>query len=411
MVSNRQAFLNYLAPTSGFPMSVEIDSAKGIFMYGPDGKEYIDLISGVSVSYLGHSDPRIIKSVKDQVDKHMHLMVYGEFIQSPQLEYAQLLAQNLPDSLQSVYFVNSGAEAIEGAMKLSKRFTGRPDIAAFRNAYHGSTQGALSILGNEYFKSEFRPLLPGISFLRYNSLEDLELITAKTACVVVEILQAEAGIITPDADFLKNLRDRCDETGTLLVFDEIQTGFGRLGEVFGYQISGIVPDILVLAKSLGGGMPLGAFISSKAKMKELSHNPALGHITTFGGHPVSCAAGLTAFRIMLEEKLYKKSLEKEMLFRQNLKHPEIKEIRGRGLLLAVELGDADFMHKVATRALENGLITDWFLFCDTAIRISPALNISALEIEEACSRLIVSIDQALEEKGFRAKGFRAKSQR
>jgi acetylornithine/N-succinyldiaminopimelate aminotransferase len=257
MVSNRQAFLNYLAPTSDSPMSVEIDSAKGVFMYGPDGKDYLDLVSGVSVSYLGHSDPRIIKSVKDQVDKHMHLMVYGEFIQSPQVEYAQLLAQNLPASLQSVFFVNSGAEAIEGAMKLSKRFTGRPNIAAFRNAYHGSTQGALSILGNEYFKTGFRPLLPGISSLRYNSLEDLELITSKTACVVVEILQAEAGIIAPGDDFLKKLRNRCDETGTLLVFDEIQTGFGRLGEVFGFQISGIVPDILVLAKSLGGGMPLG----------------------------------------------------------------------------------------------------------------------------------------------------------
>ncbi len=394
MVSKRQAFLNYLAPTSDAPMSLEIESAKGVFMYGPDGKDYLDLISGVSVSYLGHSDPRIIKSVKDQAEKHLHLMVYGEFIQSPQVEYAECLVQNLPSALNNVYFVNSGAEAIEGAMKLAKRFTGKHEIAAFRNAYHGSTQGALSILGGEYFKSEFRPLLPGISFLNYNSFEELSLITSKTACVVAEVLQAEAGIIPADAEFLKALRQRCNETGTLLIFDEIQTGFGRLGEVFGFEICGIVPDILVLAKSLGGGMPLGAFISSHSIMKELSHDPALGHITTFGGHPVSCAAGVTAFSILLEEKLHEKALRKETIFRKYLNHPKIKEIRGRGLLLAVEFGNAAFMHKVVKRAMENGLVTDWFLFCDTAIRISPALNITESEIELACTRLIKAIEQA-----------------
>ena len=395
MTSKRQAFLNYLAPTSGDPMLLEIESAKGVFMYGPGGKDYLDLISGVSVSYLGHSDSRIIKAVKDQADKHLHLMVYGEFIQSPQVEYAELLAQNLPPSLQSIYFVNSGTEAIEGAMKLSKRITSRPDIAAFRNAYHGSTQGALSILGGEYFKSEFRPLLPGINFLNYNSLKDIELITTRTACVVAEVLQAEAGVITADIEFLKALRKRCDETGTILIFDEIQTGFGRLGEVFGHQVHGIVPDILVLAKSLGGGMPLGAFISSNPVMKELSHDPVLGHITTFGGHPVSCAAGMAAFKVLIEENLHEQALIKETLFRKLLVHPYIKEIRGKALLLAVELGDAVFMRKVVKNAIENGLITDWFLFCDTAIRISPALNIAADEIELACSRLIKSIDQAL----------------
>ena len=395
MVSNRQAFLNFLAPTSDSPLALEIESAKGIFMYGTDGKDYLDLISGVSVSYLGHSDPRIIKAVKEQAEKHMHLMVYGEFIQSPQVEYAKLLAQNLPSPLQCIYFVNSGTEAIEGAIKLSKRFTGRPEIAAFHNAYHGSTQGALSILGSEHFKREYRPLLPGVSFLRYNYTEDLGLITSKTACVVVEILQAEAGIIAAEAGFLKALRERCNKTGTLLVFDEIQTGFGRLGEVFGFQINGIVPDIIVLAKSLGGGMPLGAFISSKTIMNEISHDPALGHITTFGGHPVSCAAGFTAFQILLNEKLYTKAPEKEKLFRKFLRHPNIKEIRGKGLLLAVELGNTELMHKVVRKAVDIGLITDWFLFCDTAIRISPALNITAGEIEEACSRLKRSIDQAL----------------
>lgn len=394
MVSNRQAFLNFLAPTSDSPMLLEIVSAKGVFMYGTDGKDYIDLISGVSVSYLGHSDPRIIAAVKDQADKHLHLMVYGEFIQSPQIEYAKLLTSNLPESLQSIYFLNSGAEAIEGAMKLAKRFTGKHEIAAFRNAYHGSTQGALSIMGDEYFKNGFRPLLPGISLLRYNCLEDIEFITSKTACVIIEILQAEAGIVEIDSEFLAALRNRCNLTGTLLVFDEIQTGFGRLGEVFGYGLFGVIPDILVLAKSLGGGMPLGAFISSKEIMNSLSHDPVLGHITTFGGHPVSCAAGYAAFKVLINENLHLKADEKGNLFRKLLIHPAIKEIRGRGLLLAVELGNADLMHKVVKKAIENGLVTDWFLFCDTAIRISPALNITESEIEEACSRLTIAIEQA-----------------
>jgi len=363
-------------------------------MYGTDGKDYIDLISGVSVSYLGHSDPRIIAAVKDQADKHLHLMVYGEFIQSPQIEYAKLLTSNLPESLQSIYFLNSGAEAIEGAMKLAKRFTGKHEIAAFRNAYHGSTQGALSIMGDEHFKNGFRPLLPGISLLRYNCLEDIEFITSKTACVIIEILQAEAGIVEIDSEFLAALRNRCNLTGTLLVFDEIQTGFGRLGEVFGYGLYGVIPDILVLAKSLGGGMPLGAFISSKEIMNSLSHDPVLGHITTFGGHPVSCAAGYAAFKVLINENLHLKADEKGNLFRKLLIHPAIKEIRGRGLLLAVELGNADLMHKVVKKAIENGLVTDWFLFCDTAIRISPALNITESEIEEACSRLTIAIEQA-----------------
>ncbi len=395
MSSNRQAFLNYLASTSDSPMSIEIESAKGVFMYGPDGKDYLDLISGVSVSYLGHSDPRIIEAVKIQADKHLHLMVYGEFIQSPQVNYAELLAKNLPPSLQRIYFVNSGAEAVEGAMKLAKRFTGRSEMAAFHNAYHGSTQGALSILGGEYYKREFRPLLPGISFLRYNCLDDLSLITNKTACLVVEVLQAEAGVVSVDPEFLTALRQRCDETGTLLVFDEIQTGFGRLGEVFGFRKYGALPDILVLAKSLGGGMPLGAFVSSDIIMSELSHHPALGHITTFGGHPISCAAGLAAFNVLLEEKLHLRALEIEKLFRQQLVHPVIREVRGCGLLLAVEFGNSEMMHRVVANATRNGLITDWFLFCDTAIRISPALNISENEVKTACSRLIAAIDQSI----------------
>ncbi len=395
MTSQRQAFFKFLAPTSEAPMSLGIESARGVFMYDPDGKDYLDLISGVSVSYLGHSDPRIISAVKQQADKHLHLMVYGEFIQSAQVGFAELLAGHLPSSLNSVYFVNSGTEAVEGAMKLAKRATGRFEIAAFRKAYHGSTQGALSVFGGEELKNAFRPLLPGISLLNYNDPGELERITEQTACVIAEVIQAEAGMIPGNTAFLQALRKRCNETGTLLVLDEVQTGFGRTGEIFGCNSAGIVPDIMVLAKSLGGGMPLGAFIASKELMKELSYSPALGHITTFGGHPVSCAAGAEAFRILIGESLHLAVPEKEKAFRDRLKHPAVKEIRGKGLMLAVELGDSSLMHRVVSNAVLNGLVTDWFLFCDTAVRISPALNISEKEIDMACSRLLRSIEQSL----------------
>lgn len=393
-MTNRQLFLNYLAATSPSPMMLEIQYADGVFLYDPQGKEYLDLISGVSVSYLGHRHPEIIQAVKEQAERYLHVMVYGEYIQSPQVEYAELLCKNLPVQLQSVYFVNSGAEAIEGAMKLVKRYTGRSEIIAFKNAYHGSTQGAMSIMGGEYFKSNYRPLLPDIKFLEFNHKNDLEQITDKTAGVIIEPVQAEAGIILPEASFLTDLKGRCKKKGALLVFDEVQTGFGRLGDLFACQHYNVTPDILVLAKSLGGGMPLGAFISGKEIMSVLTSNPVLGHITTFGGHPVSCAAGMAAMKILLRENYIKDVSKKEMLFRKLLQHPSIREIRGEGLLLAVEFGTSEAMHKVADSALENGIITDWFLFCDSAIRISPAINITEQEIKKACELLIASINKA-----------------
>ncbi len=393
MVSNRQLFLSHLAQTSPSPLMIEIAHAEGIYLYGAEGKKYIDLISGVNVSLLGHGNPRIKKAVKNQVDKHMHLMVYGEFIQSPQTEFAKLLSENLPNQLDSVFFVNSGAEAIEGALKLAKRVTGRPEMISFKNAYHGSTHGALSIMGSELYKSAFRPLLPGVKMLRYNNISDLQLITDKTACVVAETLQAEAGIVLPEKGFLHALRNRCNETGTMLIFDEIQTGFGRLGTLFGFQEAMVQPDILVLAKGFGGGMPLGGFISSRDKMNTLTENPALGHITTFGGHPVCCAAGLETLKILLEEDLLSKVKEKERIFSSLLHHKLIREIRGKGLLLAVELGDRKLLHEFIARGVASGFITDWFLFCDTAFRISPPLTISVDEIEKACGMILKVLDQ------------------
>ena len=395
MLSDRQLFLNFLAQTSDAPLMLEIESAKGIFMYDRKGKEYMDLISGVSVSYLGHNNPEIVQAIKNQVDKHLHLMVYGEFIQSPQVKYAELLSSNLPGNLDSVYFVNSGAEAIEGAMKIAKRVTGRSKIIAFKNAYHGSTQGALSLMGGEYYKANYRPLLPGIKFLNFNNVPDLDMISTNTACVVVDPIQSEAGISLPENNFLSDLRKKCDQTGTLLVFDEVQSGFGRLGKLFACQLYNVNPDILVLAKSIGGGMPLGAFISSREIMSTITNNPVLGHITTFGGHPVSCAAGMAAFQILLRENLADTIEEKEKMFRKYLKNKSIIEIRGKGLLLAIELGSKELMHKVHKKAIENGIVTDWFLFCDTAIRISPALTITPDEIKFACERLLFSIDQSI----------------
>lgn len=394
MVSNHKLYLKYLARTSVSPVMLEVQSANGIYMFDPGGKKYIDLISGVSVSYLGHNNPEIVRAIKDQVDKYLHLMVYGEFIQQPQVKYAELLCRNLPGNLQSVYFVNSGAEGIEGAVKLAKKYTGRSEIIAFKNAYHGSTQGALSLMGGDYYKTNYRPLIPGTRLLDFNNIADLGLITNDTACVVIDPALSEAGIVMASKDFLFELRKRCTETGTLLIFDEVQTGFGRLGALFACHLYNVAPDIIVLAKAIGGGMPLGAFISSREIMSVLTDNPVLGHITTFGGHPVSCAAGMAAFNILLRDRLHETLKEKEDLFRSYLNHPSILEIRGEGLLLAVELGNPELMHLVVKKALENGIITDWFLFCETAFRISPALNISPGEIKDASKRLLLSIDQA-----------------
>jgi len=394
MLTHRELFLKYLAQTSDSPLQLEIEKAEGVYLYTPSGKKIIDLISGVSVSNVGHSHNDVVKAVTEQAQKYMHLMVYGEFVQHPQVKLAEAICEMLPQKLQSVYFVNSGSEAVEGAIKLAKRYTGRPNIISFKNAYHGGTNGALSLMGSEDFKQAFRPLLPGVKHLRFNNFDDLNRIDSSTACVVVEPVQGEAGIIEPLNDFLSALRKQCNETGTLLVFDEIQTGMGRTGKNFAFEKYGVVPDILLLAKAFGGGMPLGAFISSKEIMGTLTHNPVLGHITTFGGHPVSCAASLKSLELLTSLNLVDDVDKKEQLFRNRLEgHPKVKGIRSSGLFMAVELGSFEKVQKFIHLGLEIGFVTDWFLFCSTAFRIAPPLIISYEEIEQACEKIIQALDR------------------
>jgi len=370
---------------------LEFERADGVYLYDKDGRAFIDLISGIGVSNLGHSHPYVVNAVKNQVDKYMHLMVYGEYVQTPQVRFAEKLVSLLPDNLQSVYFTNSGAEAVEGALKLAKRFTGRQQILAFKNSYHGSTHGALSVMGNEEFKQAYRPLLPGISFGRFNNMEDLCLITAETACVIIETIQGEAGIRVPDKAYLQTLRKRCDDLGVLLILDEIQAAFGRTGTLFAFQHFDVVPDILLLAKALGGGMPIGAFIASHKIMSVLTENPILGHITTFGGHPVCCAAGLAALEALLNEQLIGAVDEKEALFRKLLVHPQIKDIRGKGLMLAIEFEHFDLNKKIIDRCIEKGVITDWFLHCSNSMRIAPPLIITRQQIEKACNVILEAV--------------------
>jgi len=392
MLSPRQLFLLNTAQTSPFPRLLEIDRAEGMYLYEHSGKSYMDLVSGFAVSNIGHRHPRVVQAIKDQADKYLHLTVYGEYIQSPQVKFAEKLSSILPDSLSSVYFVNSGAEATEGAMKLAKRFTGRSKILACRNSYHGSTQGALSVMGNEYFKQAYRPLLPGIRFIEFNNLRDLEHINSETAAIIIETIQGEAGVRVPDTDYMQALRKRCNQTGTLLILDEIQTGFGRTGKLFGFEHYNIKPDILLLAKGMGGGMPIGAFISGNEIMSVLRENPILGHITTFGGHPVSCAAGLANLEVILEESLFKDVSIKESLFRKYLQHPEIKEIRGIGLMLSIQLSNFSQVEYVSNYCSDKGIIIDWFLHCDTAMRIAPPLIISEEEIKLACTIILKALD-------------------
>jgi len=393
MLSLRQLFLKHVAQTSESPLLLEIERAEGVYLFGPEGKRYIDLISGVSVSNVGHCHPKVVDAINVQVSKYMHLMVYGEYIQYPQVRFAQRLTTILPENLNNIYFVNSGSEAVEGAMKLAKRYTGRSEIISFVNAYHGSTQGALSLMGNEEPKRAFRPLIPDIKHIRFNSIDDLEFITSKTACVVVEPVQGEAGIVTPDNGYLAHLKNKCNKTGTLLVFDEIQTGFGRTGRMFAFERFDVIPDILLVAKAMGGGMPLGAFISSNEIMKCLTHDPPLGHITTFGGHPVSCAAALATLDVLIDDKLVDQVIEKEKIFITKLSgHPAVKEIRSCGLIMAVEVGSFENLQKVIEAAIENGVVLDWFLFCNTAFRISPPLSITKKECNEAADLLLKSLD-------------------
>lgn len=383
MISNREIFLNHLGLPSKNPLGIEIESAKGIYMYDKDGKEYIDMVSGVAVSNIGHRHPHVIKAIKTQLDKYMHLMVYGEMIQNPQVQLAKKITDNLPSNLDSVYFVNSGSEAIEGSIKLAKRFTSRTEIIAFKNAYHGGTHGALSILGNESLKNAFRPLLPDIKHLNFNCIKDLTEISKRTACVIVESVQAEAGIILPDPDFLKTLRKRCNETGTMLILDDIQMGFGRTGKLFSFENFDFIPDILALAKGMGGGMPIGAFISSKEIMDSLTFNPELGHITTFGGHPVCCAAALANLEIIVEEGLVEMANSKGSYFKQALSEiEEIKEIRQIGLMLGIELHSISVTDKIMKNFIAYGLISDRFLFRPNAFRIAPPLTITESEIKK-----------------------------
>lgn len=395
MLTNRQIFLRNLGQTTSSPMMIEVVRAEGIYMYGPDGKKYIDLISGVSVSNTGHCHPKVVAAIKNQVDSYMHLMVYGEIIQSPQVKYAERLAEILPPGLDTVYFVNSGSEAVEGGLKLAKRFTGRSRIISFNNSYHGSTHGALSIQGSEVYRNAFRPLLPDTFLIGFNDEEALEAIDHKTACVIIEPVQGEGGVIYPQNDFLLKVRKRCTLTGALLIFDEIQTGFGRTGYMFAINRFGVVPDILLLAKALGGGMPLGAFISSYKIMSALISDPPLGHITTFGGHPVCCAAGLAALNVIIEEHLVETCNAKSALFKEELKHKLISEVRGEGLLLAVKVSDPDQIQYIIAHAPEYGLILDYFLFCNDAFRIAPPLTITEAEIKQACRQLRDLLDDAL----------------
>ena len=387
-MDQRQLFLNHVGQTSPAPLALEIVKASGSRMWDVDGKEYIDLIGGISVCNVGHCHPMVVEAVKKQAEAYMHIMVYGELIEAPQVAYAKKLTDHLPASLNSVFYTASGSEATEGAMKLSKRFTGRTQIVSFKNSYHGSTQGALSIMGDEYWRNAFRPLLPGILQLQYNSFEDLENISTQTACVIAETVQAEAGVLVPQNGWLTALRSRCNETGTLLVLDEIQCAFGRNGSLFAFEQFNVVPDILLLGKALGGGMPLGAFVADKKLMDTLTHNPVLGHINTFGGHPVCCAAGLAAFNVLLDEKFMQSVKGKEALFLSLLHHPKIKAVRSCGLMMAVEFNNFETNKKIIDLLIGQGVFTDWFLFASNSLRIVPPLVINQEEIVLACGKLI-----------------------
>lgn len=390
----RQLFLRHVAQTSDAPLMLEIAKAEGVYLYDIDGNAYLDLISGIGVSALGHGHPAVVEAVKHQAGQYMHTLVYGEFVLSPQVELAQLLASQLPDSLDSVYFVNSGSEATEGAMKLAKRFSGRYEIIAAKKAYHGSTQGAASLMNPTEFTQAFHPLLPGIKHIEFNCEACLEKISDKTAAVIVETVQGEWGVRPPVGDYLKKLRQRCDEVGALLILDEIQAGFGRTGSLFAFEQYGIVPDILLLAKGMGGGMPIGAFVASREIMQSLTHDPVLGHITTFGGHPVSCAASLATLQTLLKENFIAQVKNKEALFHKLLQHDAIQEIRSAGLMMAVQLADFDFVKAVIQHCLNNGLVTDWFLFNASSLRIAPPLIITEEEIRKACRIIFEGIEQA-----------------
>lgn len=402
-ITHRQLFFDHLAQTSHFPLAIEIEKAEGCFMYGPAGERYYDLISGIGVSNVGHRHPEVVKAIKDQADRYLHLMVYGEYVQAPQVLLAEALTGSLDLSVETpspfgninrVYFTNSGTEAVEGAMKLAKRFTGRFEFVSCVNAYHGASQGALSLAGQPFFKENFRPLLPGTARIRHGVMDDLEKITSRTAALIIEPVGGESGVRVPDKSYLKAVRERCTQTGTLLILDEVQTGFGRTGTFWAFEDYGIYPDILLSAKGMGGGMPIGAFMASETVMSALMENPVLGHITTFGGHPVSSASALATYTVIQREKLYQDAGRKGRLIRDLLEgHPMVKEVRGKGLMLAAEFDSFGTLKKVIDACIDNGVITDWFLFCDNSMRIAPPLIISDDQISEAGRIILGVLDQ------------------
>lgn len=391
-MDNQEIFHTLQAQTTPFPIGLEIERAKGLFIYDKSGKAYYDLVSGLAVTNIGHRHPKVIQAIKNQLDTHMHVMPYGEFIQTPQLGLAKKLAEILPDNLTTSYFVNSGAEAIEGALKLAKRYTGRKEIVSCHKSYHGSTHGALSVSGNPVKQSAFKPLLPEVSFIEFNQIEDLNSITPHTACVIIETVQGDAGVRIPSETYLRELRKKCTETGTLLILDEIQTGFGRAGTFFAFEQYGITPDILCVAKALGGGMPIGAFISSKSIMDSLTHNPMLGHITTFGGHPVNCAAAIANIEVLQEENLVEEVHKKGALMRELLSHQLVKEVRQIGLMLAIDLENEEITQQVVHKCLEEGIITFWFLSCPASFRLAPPLTITMDEIRAVCKTITEVFD-------------------
>lgn len=393
----RKQFLEHVGQTSPSPMLIEVARAEGSFFYTPEGKRYFDLVAGVSVSNVGHANSEVVRAAQEQAANYMHVMVYGEMVERPQVEYARRIAELLPGDLDCVYFVNSGAEAVEVALKLAKRYTGRTELISMRRAYHGSTHGAMSMMGTpegEEWKAEFRPLLPDVKSINFNSFDDLMEITERTAGVLCEVVQGEAGVRLPNPEWLRALRDRCSEVGALLIFDEIQTGMGRTGEMFAATKYGITPDVVCLAKAFGGGMPLGGVAANRQILDSFTHNPCLGHITTFGGHPVCCAAGLAALNYLVNNNVVDNVERKGKLFEERVSlHPKVQEIRRSGLLLAVELGSSDYLYKLMEIFKEEGIMSDWFLYCDTAFRISPPLTISDSEIEECCAIIAHSLDR------------------
>jgi acetylornithine/succinyldiaminopimelate/putrescine aminotransferase len=394
-MSSKEDFLKYQAQTTPFPVGVEVDRAEGSFIYDTSGKAYLDMVSGIAVTNIGHRHPRVVAAIKDQIDRYLHVMPYGEFIQKPQLELARKLDSILPDGLDVSYFVNSGTEANEAALKLAKRYTGRRKIVSCLKSYHGSTHGSLSVSGNEKKKYAFRPLLPEVYFMRFNKIADLEMIDEETAAVIVETVQGDAGVRIANLCYMQDLRKRCDEVGALLILDEIQAGFGRTGTFFAFEHYGIRPDILTIAKSMAGGMAMGAFISSAEIMKVLTSDPILGHITTFGGHPVPCAAAIATIDVIIEEKLLETVEAKGKYLEKKLNHPAIKEIRRIGLMFAIEFESAELVYKIVDACLERGVITFYFLSCPESFRLAPPLNISYEEMDQAVEGILEGIENSI----------------